>query len=127
MSTMKKRWVQFVVLGVVALAIYSIGLYHGNTGEALSVVASAEAVESGGPELPLRTIQKDPVGTISDPYMYYPGTEALGADEIRVVACGTGMPAARRGQGAACFLVELGNGDKFLFERIAAPVIMPVA
>ena len=64
----------------------------------------------------MRTTQTDPKGTLSDPYMYYAGTEALDPDEIRIVACGTGMPAARRGSAAACFLVELGNGDKFLFD-----------
>ena len=40
----------------------------------------------------------------------------LAADEIRLSACGTGMPAARHGQAATCWLVELGNGDKFLFD-----------
>ncbi len=49
-------------------------------------------------------------------YVYYPGTEVLKKDEIRVIACGTGMPAARRGQAATCFLVETGNGDKFIFD-----------
>jgi ribonuclease Z len=46
---------------------------------------------------------------------------------MRVIAVGTGMPTARPSQAAACFLVELGNGDKFLFdagtgsaERLAA-------
>ena len=29
---------------------------------------------------------------------------------------GTGMPNARPKQAAACWLVELGNGDKFLFD-----------
>ncbi len=58
----------------------------------------------------------DPKGTAPDRYVYYPGTEALKEDEIRVIACGTGMPAARRGQAATCFLVEAGNGDKFLFD-----------
>ena len=58
----------------------------------------------------------DPKGAAPDRYAYYPGTEALGDDEIRVVACGTGMPAARHGQAATCFLVETGNGDKFLFD-----------
>jgi ribonuclease Z len=48
--------------------------------------------------------------------VYFPGTEKLGADEIRLIACGTGMPSARRSQAATCFLVELGNGDKFLFD-----------
>ena len=54
----------------------------------------------------------DPAGVAPDRYVYYPGTEALAKDEIRVVACGTGMPAARRGQAATCFLVEPGNGEK---------------
>jgi len=35
---------------------------------------------------------------------------------MRVIACGTGMPTTRAFQAAACFLVELGNGDKFLFD-----------
>ncbi len=48
--------------------------------------------------------------------VYYPGTEALAPDEMRVVACGTGMPQPRLKQAAACFLVELGNGDKFIFD-----------
>jgi len=62
--------------------------------------------------------------------IYYPGTEELKPDEMRVVACGTGMPSPRPKQAAACWLVELGNGDKFLFdigagshERIAAQKI----
>ena len=48
--------------------------------------------------------------------VYYPGTEELAPDEMRVVALGTGMPSARPKQAAACWLVELGNGDKFLFD-----------
>ena len=35
---------------------------------------------------------------------------------MRVTACGTGMPTVRPKQAAACWLVELGNGDKFLFD-----------
>ncbi|MBW2198485.1 MAG: MBL fold metallo-hydrolase, partial [Deltaproteobacteria bacterium] len=61
---------------------------------------------------------------------YFPGTEDLAPDEMRITALGTGMPSARPKQAAACFLVELGNGDKFLFdigsgshERIAAQKI----
>ncbi len=47
--------------------------------------------------------------------VYYPNSEDLAADEMRVIACGTGMPTTRAAQAAACFLVELGNGDKFIF------------
>ena len=68
-----------------------------------------------------------PVKAVSDRDVYYPGTEDIGPNEMRVVACGTGMPNARPKQAAACWMVELGNGDKFLFdiglgasERIAA-------
>ena len=57
-----------------------------------------------------------PTGTVADRDVYYPGTEELAPDEMRVTACGTGMPNARPKQAAACWLVELGNGDKFLFD-----------
>ncbi|MCZ6824300.1 MAG: hypothetical protein O7E50_01275, partial [Gemmatimonadetes bacterium] len=43
---------------------------------------------------------KSPTGTAPDRYVYYPGTEDLGAKEIRLIALGTGMPAARRSQAA---------------------------
>lgn len=66
----------------------------------------------------------------SDRNVYYPGTEKLKRNEMRVIACGTGMASPRPKQAAACWLVELGNGDKFLFdlgsgshERIAAQKI----
>lgn len=74
--------------------------------------------------------QTSPTGVVDDRDVYYPGTEALAPDEMRVVALGTGMPSVRPKQAAACFLVELGNGDKFLFdlgsgchERLAAQKI----
>ena len=53
---------------------------------------------------------------LTDTTPYIPGTETLAADEMRVTACGTGMPNARPKQAAACWLVELGNGEKFLFD-----------
>lgn len=61
-------------------------------------------------------VVEDPNGVAPDRYVYYPGTEELGPEEIRVIACGTGLPAARRSQAATCFLIETGNGDKFLFD-----------
>jgi ribonuclease Z len=50
------------------------------------------------------------------PNAYYPGTEVLGDDEMRVTALGTGMPLLRRAQASSSWLVELGNGEKFLFD-----------
>ncbi|CUH44470.1 guanitoxin biosynthesis MBL fold metallo-hydrolase GntH [Ruegeria atlantica] len=57
-----------------------------------------------------------PVKALAERDVYYPGTEDIAEDEMRVTACGTGMPNARPAQAAACFLVELGNGDKFIFD-----------
>jgi ribonuclease Z len=50
------------------------------------------------------------------PRSYFPGTEKLGENEMRIVAVGTGMPNQTPTNAAACFLVELGNGDTFLFD-----------
>jgi ribonuclease Z len=90
-----------------AAAIFLWGQHIGQTGKDINLMSEAEA--AGG-------VVKDPTGTAPDRYVYYPGTEELSKDEIRVIACGTGMPAARRGQAATCFLVETGNGDKFIFD-----------
>ena len=61
-------------------------------------------------------VVKDPTGVAPDRYVYYPGTEALNKEEIRITACGTGMPAARHAQAATCFLVEFGNGEKHIYD-----------
>jgi len=50
------------------------------------------------------------------PHTYFPGTEKVGKDEMRIVALGTGMPNQTPTNAAASFLVELGNGDSFLFD-----------
>ena len=47
---------------------------------------------------------------------YTPNSEDLGPNEMRLLACGTGMPTARPKQAASCWLLELGNGDKFIFD-----------
>ena len=57
--------------------------------------------------------------TIKDnryPRTYFPNTEKLAQDEMRITALGTGMPNQSPSNVAACFLVELGNGDSFIFD-----------
>ncbi len=85
------------------------------------IVIGLKASEKEYPPLVPLPVLKDSVvispaeGMISqEPYI--PGTETLAADEMRIVALGTGMPSSRPKQAAACFLVELGNGEKFLFD-----------
>ena len=68
-----------------------------------------------------------PVKAMPNRSAYFPGTEDLGPNEMRVISLGTAMPFQRPAQAAPAFLVELGNGDKLLFdmgtgsaERLAA-------
>ena len=84
---------------------FSIGVLVG-----ASVVAGLFVLLGAGGKV---TSPTDPA---PDRYVYYPGTESLAKGEIRLLACGTGMPSARHSQAATCFLAELGNGDKFLFD-----------
>ena len=49
------------------------------------------------------------------PRLYAVGTESLTEREMRITALGTGYP-ARRSQGCAGFMAELGNGDVFMFD-----------
>jgi ribonuclease Z len=113
-----------VPLGLVAvLGVYLYGFYQGQTGQESVFLSDANAAE-------LSATEPSAVKAVSNRTAYYPGTEDLGADEMRVIACGTGMPNARPKQAATCFLVELGNGDKFIFdigtgsaERLSAMLI----
>ena len=54
---------------------------------------------------------------------YFPGTEELGTDEMRLTALGTGTPQLRPSQAAACWFLELGNGDKFFFDMGAGSMM----
>ncbi len=101
--------------GGLSLVVLLVGIAIGATlagsdeaFEGLLPAAMAAETETASPYSPTQPIE--PRG------VYYPGTEALAADEMRVVALGTGMPTIRPKQAAAAFLVELGNGDKFLFD-----------
>ena len=80
--------------------------------------AASNPVQGTGEYSPVKARSRD---------FYAPNSEDLGPDEMRLIACGTGMPTARPKQAASCWLLELGNGDKFVFdvgtgsaERIAA-------
>ncbi|WP_226628158.1 guanitoxin biosynthesis MBL fold metallo-hydrolase GntH [Alloyangia pacifica] len=84
-----------------------LGAPTSSDGYGLMFVSAAYAQETDASPTMVRDRERD---------TYYPNTEDLAEDEMRVVACGTGMPTTRAAQAAACFLVELGNGDKFLFD-----------
>ncbi|MGI9371276.1 MAG: guanitoxin biosynthesis MBL fold metallo-hydrolase GntH [Hyphomicrobiales bacterium] len=100
----QKTWSIFVGI-LCAMGVFAFGWNAGHLGS--SLISGVEA--AGG-------VVKSPTGTAPDRYVYYPGTEGLKEGEVRVVACGTGMPDQRRGQASACFLFEFGNGEKFIFD-----------
>ena len=76
-----KKNLFFILLGM-AIASISIALISANT--KLDVNAGGKVTS--------------PTGVAPDRYVYYPGTEELKPDEIRIIACGTGMPAVRQGR-----------------------------
>ncbi len=108
MTKKKLPMVSVSVIAALTMTVYLFGFHHGSTSEGLGVLNAALAAAA----LP----SASPVKALSVQDVYYPGSEDLAPDEMRVVACGTGMPNARPKQAAACFLVELGNGDKFIFD-----------
>ena len=88
------------LLAVTALAI-GFGYLVGSCTQSEDVALAAKA---------------SPVNARGDRGAYYPNTEDLGPGEMRIISCGTGMPNQRPSQAASCWLVELGNGDKFIFD-----------
>jgi ribonuclease Z len=50
------------------------------------------------------------------PASYFPNTELLGPGEMRITALGTGMPNQTKAAVSIAYLVELGNGEKFIFD-----------
>ncbi len=112
------------LIGVISLfmfafaTVYIFGLYGGRAGNESLFIKETVAAEKQPLISPVKARARD---------FYAPNSEDLGPDEMRLIACGTGMPTARPKQAASCWLLELGNGDKFIFdigtgsaERIAA-------
>ena len=83
---------------------------------AAPIAAVTMSMVTIGLSLPAAAQDVSPTEPFAERDVYFPNTEKLEADEMRVIACGTGMPTTRAAQAAACFLVELGNGDKFIFD-----------
>ncbi|CUH42037.1 guanitoxin biosynthesis MBL fold metallo-hydrolase GntH [Ruegeria atlantica] len=103
-----------IILGVLVggLSVALLSALQHETSQNVGIFGAAQAQETGKDELEVSpTMVRDRPRDV-----YYPNSEDLAADEMRVIACGTGMPTTRAAQAAACFLVELGNGDKFLFD-----------
>jgi ribonuclease Z len=81
----------------------------------LAVVAGVDRPVLAEDNMP---VGRKPIAIVDGQYpaSYFPNTELLGADEMRITALGTGMPNQTKAAVSISYLVELGNGDKFLFD-----------
>jgi len=62
-------------------------------------------------------VKKEGVTLKKYPEHYIPGKEPLAENEMRVTVLGSGSPTpVRRAQATSGYLVELGNGDNFIFD-----------
>ena len=115
---MTKRILVITSVVIVGSMLYLWGNKDGSEGRQLNLISEAMAAEGAPLVSSTKARERD---------FYAPNSETLAPDEMRLIACGTGMPTSRPKQAAACWLLELGNGDKFIFdvgtgsaERIAA-------
>ncbi len=75
------------ISGIMLALAYSVGHFQGAAGEGSLLINEAKA--SGAAKV---AEGWTPTGVYPTQEVYYPGTEALAEDEIRVIACGSGMP-----------------------------------
>ncbi len=107
---MKRPTIRTTVLIGATLAIVTLA-YQWTSSERIGprprFIEPAVAAENPLEISPVKARERD---------FYAPNSEDLAPDEMRLIACGTGMPTPRPKQAASCWLLELGNGDKFLFD-----------
>ncbi|MDX2349909.1 MAG: hypothetical protein QNK32_05915 [Porticoccus sp.] len=73
----------FFALSLITAGIYLWGLSDGQKGVSSGVLEKAFAAESPTNSSPVKASARD---------FYAPNSEDLGPDEMRLIACGTGMP-----------------------------------
>ena len=106
LTKLKTAWMVPLVVGV------AIGIVITGT---LGLDHTALAKSQSQDNLPLgRTASAIAGGQY--PATYFPNTEVLGPAEMRITALGTGMPNQTKRAVSISYFVELGNGDKFLFD-----------
>src|SRR5579862_5332643 len=97
-------------------------------GLGLAAVGAASAQAQGGTAPPVNPYGGGPSkGLQFPPYYqptpsvrsrnnYFPGSETLGPDEMRISFIGSCPYPPRRDQAGTCIMVELGNGKRFFFD-----------
>lgn len=116
------NYLEKIAIGLIFFFIFSLFINSDrDAGKDLSnlhMLLTTEAVAQTAGSKTQYPVGREPVAIKDGKYpdSYFPNTELLGADEMRITALGTGMPNVTRNQASISYLVELGNGDKFLFD-----------
>ncbi len=113
---MKTAPALLVVIGVAVGIAITRDLGHRVQAKEGRHASAAAAQEAGARDNVPRGRTPAPIVDGQYPASYFPNTELLGPDEMRITALGTGMPNQTRAAVSISYLVELGNGDKFLFD-----------
>ena len=105
-------WVVTIALGAAIAIAIAVNLGHPTLAQESQPAASAAGARASTP------LGRTPTAIVDGQYpaSYFPNTELLGPDEMRITALGTGMPNQTRAAVSISYLVELGNGDMFLFD-----------
>ena len=82
---------------------------------AFSLLSTSQAFTQGQDALPSGRAAS-PINEGNYPATYFPNTELLAPDEMRITALGTGMPNQTTRAVSISYLVKLGNGEKFIFD-----------
>ncbi len=103
MRTKASRRTTLFMAGLVSVllvfAIYFIG----------NILPTESSAQEGGQVKDSTPRGRTPAAIVDGKYpaSYFPNTELLGADEMRITALGTGMPNLTRAAASICYLVEL--------------------
>jgi len=113
---MKTAPALLLVTGVAVGIVIMRDLDHRAQAKEGGYASAAAAQEAGAQDNTPRG--RTPAAIVDGQYpaSYFPNTELLGADEMRITALGTGMPNQTKRAVSISYFVELGNGEKFLFD-----------
>ena len=119
MTVKSSRRITVTMVGVVGVLVFAL-LLSGDFGSGIAISQTASAAQ-GGAQAGVQDntpLGRTPVAIVDGKYpaSYFPNTELLGADEMRITALGTGMPNQTKKAVSISYFVELGNGDKFVFD-----------
>ena len=88
----KTSWTVLLIASATGIIGWTVG--RGSHELGTQANAAPQITQSGGVVMAGAMAQASPTRALTDRDVYFPGTENLGRNEMRIVALGTGMPPA---------------------------------